>query len=391
MNSMIIRTTLLWLLLVSLALAGPSHPEDLQTLMIGDPAPKFNLQGVDGQPYALSDFAEEKVLMVIFICNHCPTAQAIEVRLKQYVRDYGPRGVAVVAISPNAPAGIRPDELGYSQYGDSFEDMVNHAREQGFNFPYLYDGDTQSTAKAYGCLATPHVFLFDAERKLRYKGRFDDSRFAQPDTIKRHDAIAATEALLKGTSVEVAETRPHGCSTKWAFKAEEVNAHAKQLAATPVVLDKIDAAGLKELLRGHPRLRMVNVWATWCPPCKQEFPDLVAIARQFGRRDFELVTISVDQAEDLAKARAFLERQAAAPEPKLSRTLEKEGRATTHFLFTGSMDELAAALDPEMPGPIPHSVLIDTRGEIVYRQNGLIDRPEVTSKIVSRLGRFYTP
>jgi peroxiredoxin len=385
------RSMLLSLLVVVPALAGPPHPEDMQTLNIGDPAPDFDLPGVDGERYTLADFAEAKLLMVMFTCNHCPTAQAVEERLKHYVRDYRPKGVAVVAISPNAPAGIRPDEMGYSQFGDSFEDMVKHAQAQDFNFPYLYDGDTQSTAKAYGCLATPHVFLFDAERKLRYQGRFDDSRFAPPDTVKHHDAILATDALLKGAPVPVAETRPHGCSTKWAFKAEDVKAHAARLAATPITLETIDADGLKKLFGEHPRLRMVNVWATWCAPCTQEFPDLVAVARKFGRRDFEFVTLSLDTPEDLAKAKAFLERQAAAPEPKLARTLENEGRATTHFLFTGSMDQLAAALDPGMPGAIPHTVLINARGEVVYRHTGLIDREDVVSEIVARLGRYYTP
>ena len=371
--------------------AAPQRPEGFKTLAIGDAAPDFNLKGVDGKMHRLSDFKQGKILMVLFTCNHCPSAQALESRFKNYVSTYRPKGVEVVAISPNAPVGIRPDELGYSQYGDGYEDMVKHAKEQEFNFPYLYDGDSQEVAKAYGCLATPHVFLFDAERKLRYQGRFDDSRFAIIDTIKQHDAIVATEALLNGEEVPVTITRPHGCSTKWAFKADLVKAHAEKLAATPIDLEEIDGPGLKNLFNKYPRFRMVNVWATWCGPCVEEFPDLVAVARKFGLRDFEFVTLSLDKPGDAKKAKAFLEKQAAAPEPKLARVLEKEGRKTTHFLFTGSNDDLAAALDPEMPGPIPHTVLINPEGKIVYRHNGIIDRHTVTEKILSHLGKYYQP
>lgn len=126
--------------------------------------------------------------MIVFLSNHCPTSQAIEQRLKQLVKDYKSQGLQVVAINPNDPAALRPDELGYSKYNDSFPEMKRHAAEQGFNFPYLFDGETQAVAKAYGCLATPHVFLFDQERKLRYRGRFDDSRYADAATVTSPDA-----------------------------------------------------------------------------------------------------------------------------------------------------------------------------------------------------------
>src|SRR5882757_7705497 len=163
-------------------------PPDAHHLKLGDPAPDFSLKGVDGKMYSLADFKDAPVLMVVFLSNHCPYSHAAETRLLPLAREFKDKGLAVVSINPNSPEGVAVTELGYSKYNDSYEEMKLYAKEQGFPFPYLYDGDTQVTAKAYGCLATPHVFLFDRERRLRYMGRFDDSRFPDPATVTSPDA-----------------------------------------------------------------------------------------------------------------------------------------------------------------------------------------------------------
>jgi peroxiredoxin len=193
-------------------------PPDLKTLEIGAMAPDFKLPGVDGRAYTLADFADAKVLAVVFTCNHCPTAQAYEDRLIKMHSDYKDRGVALVAISPNDAEAVRLDELGYTDLGDSLEDMKVRAKDRKFTFPYLYDGETQKASAAYGVLATPHVFIFDRERKLRYVGRVDDS---EVKTVKSHDARNAIDALLAGKPVPVEKTRVFGCSTKWADKRED--------------------------------------------------------------------------------------------------------------------------------------------------------------------------
>src|SRR5262245_26998415 len=201
------------LLLASLALAAKP-----KTLDIGAQAPDFNLPAVDGRHYSLKNFADAKLLVIIFTCNHCPTAQAYEDRIIKMHADYKDKGVALVAINPNDPSAVRLDELGYTDLADSFEDMKIRAKDKKFPFPYLNDGETQRTAKAYGVLATPHVFIFDQDRKLRYVGRFDD---AEVKAVKSHDARNAVEALLAGKPVSVAQTRVFGCSTKWADKRED--------------------------------------------------------------------------------------------------------------------------------------------------------------------------
>ena len=121
----------------------PALAKEVTTLEIDAPAPELDLPGVDGKTYQLKDFADADVLVVIFTCNHCPTAQAYEPRIIKLHDDYRDKGVAFVAISPNDPLAVRLDELGYTDVGDSFDDMKVHAKRRGFKFPYLYDGETQ--------------------------------------------------------------------------------------------------------------------------------------------------------------------------------------------------------------------------------------------------------
>ena len=141
--------------LVSLAALARLWAADFQpsTLALGSPAPDFSLPGVDARIHTLKDFAAARILVVVFTCNHCPTAQYYEPRLKQLAADYKDRGVAVVAIMPNDPKSVRLDELGWTDLSDSFEEMKTRARDRQFNFPYLYDGDTEAAARAY--LAQP--------------------------------------------------------------------------------------------------------------------------------------------------------------------------------------------------------------------------------------------
>ena len=274
----------------------------------------------------------------------------------------------------------------------SLEEVLAFAAEEGFDFPYLYDGETQAVAKAYGCLATPHVFIFDAERKLRYKGRFDDSRFGGDDsTVKSPDARNAVEALLAGKPVPVEITKAMGCSTKWRSKKTAVAEKMAKWDATPVEVETIDAAGAAALRKnGTNKVRLINVWATWCAPCVKEFPELVETSRKFGSRDFEFISISADDPSDPAPVKAFLDKQNAGLSPRLKKSVEAEGRKTNSYLYNGAdIDELMKALDPEWPGAIPHTVLIDTDGTILWRHNGLVDGEKLRATILGHLGNYY--
>lgn len=371
---------------------GEALTAETKTLEVGASAPDFKLPGVDGDTHSLATYKDAKLLGILFTCNHCPSAQGAESRIKSIVEDYGNKAFQLVAVSPNDPESVRLNELGYSVYGDSLDDMKRHAKDNDFNFPYLYDGDTQAMSRAYGVRATPHFFLFDEDRKLRYVGRIDDSKFGDPSTIKTHDARIAIEALLEGKEVPVAKTRAHGCSTKWAEKRELVTRYNEEFQAKQVTLNTIDVPGVEKLRKNSTdKLRLVNLWATWCGPCIAEMPHLVEIGRQFETRGFDMVTISTDAESAEEKVEKILGRFHAAM-PKLTEaSVKEEGRKTNNYLFKGSTDELAEALDPEWEGTLPHTILIDPGGKIIHRVSGEVDPTELRRIIVNHLGRWYSP
>ena len=173
-------------------------------LDLGASAPAFDLPGTDGKSYGLKDLADKKALCIIFSCNHCPYVQAYEGRFIELQNEFGPRGGQIVAINSN-DASSHPD--------DSFEEMVKRAKDLGFNFPYLRD-ESQGVAHAYGAIRTPHVFLFNAERKLAYVGRIDDC-WDDPKKVKSRELANAFEDILSGSAVKVPETYAVGCTIKW--------------------------------------------------------------------------------------------------------------------------------------------------------------------------------
>lgn len=176
-----------------------------QQLRIGQPLPPFSgLKGVDGRSHASSEFAS-KVLVVVFSCNHCPYVQAYEDRMMAFQREYGPKGVQLVAINSN-------EERNYPE--DGYDGMVKRAAARGFNFPYLRDAD-QAAANAFGATHTPQFFVFDGARTLRYAGKLDDN-WKEPDAVKERYLRDAVEAVLAGRTVAVPETHSIGCTIKWA-------------------------------------------------------------------------------------------------------------------------------------------------------------------------------
>ncbi len=351
--------------------------EEHKTLEIGAKAPDFRLPGVDGKTYTISSFKNANILAIIFTCNHCPTAQAYEDRIIQLVKDYKTKGVAVVAISPNDPNSVRLDELGYTDMSDSFEEMKLRAKQKGFNFPYLYDGATQSISKAYGPVATPHVFIFDKERKLRYQGRIDDVE-KPTGTPKNHDTRNALDALIAGKEVPVATTKVFGCSVKWAEKKELVKKGAEDWAKEDVSVNMIDETGLKDLIKNNSdKLRLINVWATWCGPCVAEFSSFVEMNRMYRGRDFEFISVSAD---------------APANKEKVLKFLQKKQASNTNFLF--SLDDkykLIEAVDPKWQGALPYTILVEPGGKIVYAEQGIIEPSKMKKLIVENplIGRYY--
>lgn len=355
------------------AVAADEH----KILEIGSPAPDFSLKGVDGKMYSLASFKSAKVLVMIFTCNHCPTSQAYEERIKKIVNDYKDKSVQVVAISPNSTDGLSLSELGYTDVSDTFEEMVYRAKDKDFNFPYLFDGETQATSEKYGPVATPHVFIFDSERKLRYQGRIDDMEDPEK-TPSVHDTRNAIEALVAGKDVAVKTTKVFGCSTKWKEKGDWVKKTDEEWAKRPVTLELIDEAGIKELLKNNTdKVRLINIWATWCGPCVTEFPEFIKINRMYNARDFEFITISADKPDKKDKVLNFLKEKQAA---------------NKNYLFSADNKyKLIEAVDPKWQGALPYTVLVEPGGKIVYAKQSIIDPLLMKKTIVENkyIGRVY--
>jgi peroxiredoxin len=182
---------------LDLAEASPERA----TLPVGAPGPAFEeLLGTDNQRYGFSTLADREALVLIFSSNRCPTAKAYGKRMNALQNEFGPRGVQLIAINSNDPH-LYPDE--------SYKRMVDRAEEHAYSFPYVVDAG-QRVAQAYGATCTFHVFVLDRMRRLRYQGRFDNSRLEE--RVTDTDLANALEDMLAGRDVRVANTRPFGCS-----------------------------------------------------------------------------------------------------------------------------------------------------------------------------------
>src|SRR5271155_2369587 len=354
-----------------LAVAMFADEEDQHpTLALGSTAPDFSLPGIDGKTHTLSEYSGAQVLAIVFTCNHCPTAQLYESRIKKLADDYRGRGVTLVAIEPNDPEAVWLSELGYTDVSDSLDEMKIRAEYRHFNFPYLYDGETQSVARAYGPKATPHVFVFDAERKLRYEGRVDNSQ--RESLVKTQDARNAIDALLAHQPVKVQHTGVFGCSTKWKSKHAGRVAELAKIEAEPVKLEAATADALKKLRSNSTdKVLLINFWATWCGPCMKEFPDLETTYRMFRGRDFDLVMVATNYPDERAGVMKALEKQHAS-----SRNLQFASDDTY---------AMQAAFDAKWDSGVPYTVVIAPGGKLLYAKPGEVDILELRRLILGNL------
>ncbi|MBB5066336.1 redoxin domain-containing protein [Granulicella mallensis] len=358
--------------LMSLALHGQtSHP----ILSVGSPAPNFALPGVDGKIHKLSDYASSPVLVVVFTCNHCPIAQMYERRIEQLYEEGSKRGVAVVAIQGNDPKATTIEELDSSDIGDTLEEMKTRVQYKHLHYPYLYDGATQSVTRAYGPQATPHVFIFDKERHLRYEGRMDNSY--RIEMVKTQDARNAIEALLANKPVPVSHTGVFGCSTKWQDKEPLRTAYEQKLEAQPVTVEPIDAQGLKKLrANAGDNYTLVSFWATWCGSCVAEFSDLQDTFRMYTDRGFKLVTVSANMPDE---------------KPGVLRLLQQKHATSRNLLFASDdTAALQAAFDPKWQSAVPYTVLLGPNGKVLYSSLGSVDMLELRRKILAAMPSDYS-
>jgi peroxiredoxin len=357
-------------IVAAVSLAAETHP----ILPIGSPAPDFALPGTDGNMHRLSDYAANPILVVVFTCNHCPIAQMYEQRIERLSADYKDRGVALVAIQPNDPKALRIDELDSSDTSDTLDEMKIRASYKHLTYPYLYDGDTQQVARAYGPQATPHVFIFDEQRHLRYEGRIDDSY--RTELVKTQDARNAIDALLAHKEVPVTHTGAMGCSTKWSEKSADRLATLHKIEEQPVTVELVSKADLAKL-RTNPshQMMLVDFWATWCGSCIAEFADIQDTFRMYSDRDLSLVTVSVNMPDEQASVLRFLQKK----------------HATSRNLLFSSTDTVALqqAFDPAWDSAVPYTILLSADGKVLYKQLGSVDILELRRTILANVAAEY--
>jgi peroxiredoxin len=365
----------MWRLICLCLLTFPAWGQNAHPILpLGSSAPDFSLPGVDGKVHSLADYGTSPILVVVFTCNHCPIAQMYEQRIQKLEADYRDRGVAVVAIQPNDPKAIRIDELDSSDLSDSLQEMEIRVAYKNLHYPYLYDGETQSVARAYGPQATPHVFIFDKGRKLQYEGRIDNSY--RKEMVNSEDARNAIDALLANREVPVKKTGVFGCSTKWQEKEASRLESLRKIEEQLVKLEMATASDLTSL-RSNPTKHMllVSFWATWCGSCIDEFSDLQDTYQMYRVRDLDLVTVSANMPDEKAGVLKMLEKK----------------RATSRNLLFASNDTsaLEAAFDPAWQSAVPYTVLLDTDGKVLYKSLGSVDILELRRTILLNLPSDY--
>jgi hypothetical protein len=347
---------------------GLGQEPKVPTLPIGATAPDFDLPAADGKRWKLADFADRKLLLVVFDTVHCPTSQNYGERLHRLHADYTPKGVGMIAISPSSPRGVRLDEHGYTDLDDTFESMKLRVKDKGIPYPFCYDGEPNVVSKAYGPKATPHAFLFDAERKLRYQGGIDDSEWAH--LLKTSHLRNALDALLEGREVPVKETRAFGCSTKWPEKAPSIDAYNARIAAEPVEVEEVGAEALAALRQGNGKVKLVHLWSTSAP---SQLQACMTMYHWYRRRNFEFVPVAVEPA---ARKDAVLSALKGNPPAGKNRNL---------------MAADAKSIDPSWDGKLPLTLVLSAKGDVLYRAQADFDELACRRAIVRHLAEDRAP
>jgi peroxiredoxin len=356
-------------LAMALSLAG-CRPAAPPGLALGSTAPDFTLPGVDGKTHALGEYAASPVLAVVFTCNTCPASQLYESRLRALQADYRGKGVTLVAINPNKPEAMRLADLAHTDVGETLDDMKLRAAHRRLEYPYLSDGETQALTRQFGVVTTPHIFVFDKARTLRYQGRIDDN--PREALVTSRDARKAIDALLAGRAPAVGTTAVQGCAIRGLSGAPGPDPLREKFDADPVSLEMAGADDLKRLRQnGTGNLLLINFWATWCAPCASEFPDLEMTYRMYKGRRLEFVAVSVN---DPAERQGVLE---------FLRT-HRSSHRNLQFA-TSDVYGLQAAFDPKLPAPVPFTMLVAPNGDVLYQELGELDVMKLRRAILASL------
>ncbi len=368
------KKILIFLLFLIFILSG-LFAQKIKPLKIGDKAPYFELPGVDGKMYNLDSFNKSDILVIVFTCNHCPTSQAYENKIIKMAKDFSNISISFVAISPNDPDAIPLEDLAYSDIGDSFEEMKIRAKDKIFNFPYLYDGKNQEVSKKYGLQATPHVFIFDKERILRYQGRFDNIENPYREPTEK-DARAAILALFTHIDVIEKTTKVFGCPVKWSTDIPWKNKIDETWNKKSVKLENINYEKLNKLIINfNDNILLLHIWSLNSNSIDNDLKNIVEIHRMYNSRFFEASTLIIDDNDSYDKALDIL---------------KQKNVAFCNYYFNSELNRnIIKIIDTDWDGKAPYTLMIAPEGEILFKWKGELNPLEVKKIIINEIGRYY--
>ncbi len=331
--------------------------------------PAFSLRATNGEIYSQSDFNDKKVIGIVFLSNHCKVSQLFQNHLMVLTRKYS-KNVVIIAVSPNYEQSILPDELAYSDLGDSFQDMVKRANRMKYNFPYLYDGNDQNLTKEIGAKITPTIYLYNQDRELFYSGRIGN--IDSPDNMETSEVNQAISSLLIGEKTSFKRTKVFGTAIKTKnhlLVAEQVR---QRYADEKVRLSEADARKLNFYLTHNTRKpKLFYVWQTNDGKTRDNLIKLSFLYKIFRKRGLKLITVCIAKKNEKERIVEFL---------------ENSQLSSTNFIVYGHhISPLASIIPDEVEKVTPYYRLLSSRGDKLLGSHGEISTDSLRIEIVKAL------
>lgn len=344
-----------------------SHSEEY-----AKPLPEFSLLGVDGKFYANEDFAENDLLAVIFLSNHCRVSQTFQNQLIKLSEVFKNDKVGIIAVSPNYEQAILPDELAYSDLGDSFIEMQKRAYRKGYKFPYLYDGKEQDLTQKIGAKITPTVYLYNKNRKLVYVGRIGNHE--TPDRLSSSDLYKSIKTNLTSETEKFKRTKVFGTSI--IFKedlvlAEQVRKRYADETVRTVYADERKLKFYLTHLTGKPKL--FYVWKVTDIETRDNLIAISTLYKIFRKRGLKVITVCIAEKET---------------NEDTNELLKQAQLSSTNFIVSGSqVSQLTTIMPKDVKSVTPFYRLLGSDGKMLIGGKGNISKDNLRLGILNSLNK----
>ena len=330
----------------------------------GKEYPIFRLKGTDGNFYEQTSFDGKDFVSIVLYSNHCRISQSFEELIKETAEILLADNSILILVSPNHEKSIYPDELAYSDLGDSYNDMIIRYKERNFNFPFLYDGENQTIANQLDASSTPHAYLFNKQRKLIYSGRIGD--YSEPKNTAKSDLLICYRKARNGTAKQSFSTKVHGTAIKGKQKVHLADEVRRRYSEEKIVVRHVKEKTLNFFLKyntGKPYLCYL-----WSPNDEESRANLLYLSeiyKIFRKRGLRIFTISVDK-----------------DERKTIEFLEKAQMSSTNLIIPGDqVSPIAAFLPDDTTTITPLTILFNSKNVPIHNKVGMVE-PLIIKRLV---------